>query len=1042
MERYNEILKAIIGIPELSVNVSNPFPVKGDTVTLETSGKWLREHNYAINDGSGESNEVIPAVLGKSRKDIIFNNAGEIMQTISGTNASGEVEVRKNIYVSEAALEPYFSIYVDKEIIRNDGERTTIILTADNGYDFTRERFVRIDIYRENEETNPALTITELTLADGKLQTGGISFTDRGIYDVEVTFSDTVSGTTFVKRINKLITVTPALAPRADAVELVISSKTKDIDLSAYAPGTTVVLMDDPNEPEGYMRRLRMVNANGTKEQPVIITIDRDTPIVIAGNLYQGIWVGNSHHIVIDGRGYRNIKRGIKTYRYPGEKMTMGIQVGNGTSVMEIFEVEIGEVNFAGISAKTDPNANQPEYWFGNFEMNLSVHHCYIHDTDGEGMYLGYYGSGLMTGTNTSGEKVTYRAHSMQNTRVYRNLLENIGYDSIQLNNARESEICYNIIHGSGIRGEADQATGFSLSIQGKVYNNIIKYYLGPGIQFSPLGRIEFFNNIISNGPDGAGGLLILSNRDIPEMNTSGTDINTDIPILIHNNILMSRSICINARDVIQFMNVHIVDNLLTYKDSLTGGQQEQAKAAWESNMKGNRIMQFKEVDYNMIDALKIADSANGDFRIAYDSPLVSSGNGKYFSLDFNGYKSWYPSTFPTGPFLGIYKNPDIVSEPLSFDAFMVNGGESTTVVPVVKLAFEYRGIANRYRVGESEDLSGIDWKELAEVNTFVLSDGFGVKTIYAQLGGVIEESAVLSAVLEYIDLPVGIASVKINAGAAFTYNRNVTVVLECVGNEPPVSYRIGETSDLSACEWKDYSNSFPYILSDNYANKTVYVQVKTSNDNVSEIKSVTIEYKETPKLKVVISTGWIASDLDGGKSFFDSEYNLTKVAITVAGNTGTVYSSLGEAVGTFTKIDSKGASYMLETTKGASTGNNSGIYPDSVMEHNICVGGNGSTENYREDKIVIPSGTYKIRLFCSTITGSVAASRSAWKLSVGGVVTEFVLPEGFTPANNLNDWLEQTIDVGEEGFSIIWGVKSSGAYIQVPLNIIEIEEI
>ncbi|MCS2341153.1 hypothetical protein NXV89_15680 [Bacteroides uniformis] len=36
---------------------------------------------------------------------------------------------------------------------------------------------------------------------------------DRGIYDVEVDVTDVLTGVTFTKRINKLITVTPALAP-------------------------------------------------------------------------------------------------------------------------------------------------------------------------------------------------------------------------------------------------------------------------------------------------------------------------------------------------------------------------------------------------------------------------------------------------------------------------------------------------------------------------------------------------------------------------------------------------------------------------------------------------------------------------------------------------------------------------------------------------------------------------------------------------------------------------------------------------------------
>lgn len=131
----------------------------------------------------------------------------------------------------------------------------------------------------------------------------------------------------------------------------------------------------------------------------------------------------------------------------------------------------------------------------------------------------------------------------------------------------------------------------------------------------------------------------------------------------------------------------------------------------------------------------------------------------------------------------------------------------------------------------------------------------------------------------------------------------------------------------------------------------------------------------------------------------------------------------------------------MSVGAKGASTGDNSGIYPDEILEHNICTGSN--SEKYRENKIEgLSAGTYKIRLFCSTIHASVDVSRSIWKISVNGVETDFLIPTDFTPKGNLTQWLEQTVEIGANGFSILWGVISAGAFINVPLNIIEIEKL
>ena len=68
----------------------------------------------------------------------------------------------------------------------------------------------------------------------------------------------------------------------------------------------------------------------------------------------------------------------------------------------------------------------------------------------------------------------------------------------------------------------------------------------------------------------------------------------------------------------------------------------------------------------------------------------------------------------------------------------------------------------------------------------------------------------------------------------------------------------------------------------------------------------------------------------------------------------------------------------MSDNNKGLTTGDNSGIYPDEILERNICTSAN--TEKYREYKIDIPAGTYKVRLFCSTISRA-DADRSTYKL-------------------------------------------------------------
>lgn len=221
---------------------------------------------------------------------------------------------------------------------------------------------------------------------------------------------------------------------------------------------------------------------------------------------------------------------------------------------------------------------------------------------------------------------------------------------------------------------------------------------------------------------------------------------------------------------------------------------------------------------------------------------------------------------------------------------------------------------------------------------------------------------------------------------------------------------------------------------------KTVYGQLQDAEGNLTEIKHSSITIVE-PSEKTVVSIGWTFAGLGNVGSVYDETNQLVKVALQTQGLTRDLYTTTGQQLGTVTKVDSEGTSYMMESQKGASTGNNSGIYPDEILEHNICTGSN--SEKYREFKFEgFSAGTYKIRLFCSTIRANSSSERSRWKVNVDGVETEFPIPTGFNTNNNLTQWLEQTVEVGENGFSIFWGVNSSGSYIYVPLNIIDIEKI
>ena len=116
------------------------------------------------------------------------------------------------------------------------------------------------------------------------------------------------------------------------------------------------------------------------------------------------------------------------------EFANIAIQVTNYSNELEFFGIEIDKADFAGFMIKTDPTADNPQGWWPAYRLeNLRLHHNHIHDTVGEGSYLGHYSPNYYTGTNSNGEEVRYRAHHLYNTRIYRNIYENQGYDNFQL---------------------------------------------------------------------------------------------------------------------------------------------------------------------------------------------------------------------------------------------------------------------------------------------------------------------------------------------------------------------------------------------------------------------------------------------------------------------------------------------------------------------------------------------------------------------------------------------------------------------------------
>lgn len=263
-----------------------------------------------------------------------------------------------------------------------------------------------------------------------------------------------------------------------------------DASSYSYSPGERFCI------PAGNYAGLRLVGFEGTVQDPIEF-INCDGLVTLDGGNYPGLDLKQSKFIHIAGTGEQTVEYGLNI-----TSQTSGLAVSSFSTDVEIDHVEITNVGFAGILAKTDPNCSDTMTWRENgFVMrNLDIHDNYIHDTHGEGVYIGStHGYRVVSTLTCNGDYVF--PHWLEDVSVHHNRFENIGWDGIQLNLVRSGgEIHHNTILNYGTQEQNFQ--NFAMSIGGgiyNVYNNLMENEgQAKGMQFiSVQSGTKIFNNIL-----------------------------------------------------------------------------------------------------------------------------------------------------------------------------------------------------------------------------------------------------------------------------------------------------------------------------------------------------------------------------------------------------------------------------------------------------------------------------------------------------------------------------------------------------------------
>jgi len=304
-------------------------------------------------------------------------------------------------------------------------------------------------------------------------------------------------------------------------------------------PGDTLLL-------SGKAESITFVNFKGTKENPIVITNKNKIFITYSGN--KAIGINNCRHIILTGNNC-NEKYGIiisateKTHE-------AAINIYNLSTDIEISNIKIVSAGFAGIMAKTNPNKNNPNTWRENYVLNnLKIHDNFISNTKGEGMYIGYYTYGKVNGV---------KPHSVKNLQIYNNIVEYTKWDGIQVSCADENTKIYNNhIKFFGLVNKFAQNAGMSINagFNGEIFNNIIEYGTGNGINIMPLDSAKIYSNTIKHININSYGIYIQNDT---LMNDASVVIITD------NFIDAGTSLYIHNKNTkTNFKQIKFVNNIL-----------------------------------------------------------------------------------------------------------------------------------------------------------------------------------------------------------------------------------------------------------------------------------------------------------------------------------------------------------------------------------------------------------------------------------------------------------------------------------------------
>jgi hypothetical protein len=265
---------------------------------------------------------------------------------------------------------------------------------------------------------------------------------------------------------------------------MIVQGKGITLDVN---PGDTIFLLP------GTYRNLRLVDLQGTKQNPIVVTNHPSGKATIKSDHYYGISLNYCAYVHITGNSSTEIQYGIEITDVNGN----GIGGTRGSYGLTIDHVYIHNVAGSGIQIKTDAKCG--EFNRTDFVIkDISIHHCLIEHTGTEGLYIG--STQYKSFSTTCNDETRTLAHPMiENLAIYANNVSYTGWDAIQVASSINSSVHDNFIEYDSQAKFPNQMSGIAIGAGANptVYNNTIQYGNGNGVSCFGLGGTKIYNNII-----------------------------------------------------------------------------------------------------------------------------------------------------------------------------------------------------------------------------------------------------------------------------------------------------------------------------------------------------------------------------------------------------------------------------------------------------------------------------------------------------------------------------------------------------------------